>query len=88
MLRVHSSIEMMRVLHLKSGNDECMLKLTPRGKQVFHLILEGLTDNQIRERLGISYSCVRRHREKMLLQNDCESMLELIAKYHGKRDGG
>lgn len=65
--------------------DPYVIKLTPRGKEVFQLILEGLGDKQIGERLGISYSGVRRHKEKMLINNSCESMLELISKYYATR---
>ena len=43
--------------------------------------MRGITYKQIAERLGISLSGVRRHREKMLWQNECRSMLELVAKY-------
>ena len=63
------------------------LKLTPRGAEVFRLILEGVTDHGIAKRLGISYSGVRRHKEKMLLANGCASMLELVAKYHMENAG-
>lgn len=59
------------------------IKLTPRGKEVFLLILDGLKTNQIAHHLGISRSGVRRHREKMIQDNGCESMIELIAKYYG-----
>jgi hypothetical protein len=31
----------------------------------------------------MSINGVKRHRETMLLQNNCATMLELIAKYHG-----
>jgi hypothetical protein len=37
----------------------------------------------------MSVSGVKRHREKMLLQNDCKSILKLIAKYYradGRKD--
>ncbi len=54
---------------------------TPRGKEVFLLILEGLSNRQIAEQLSISPSAVKRHREKILLQNGCTSMMELVAKY-------
>lgn len=56
------------------------IRLTPRGTAVFALIQAGVRDKSIGERMGISYSAVRRHREKMLLQNNCCSMLELVAK--------
>ena len=54
---------------------------TPRGKEVFLLILEGLSNRQIAEQLSITPSGVKRHREKMLLRNGCTSMMELVAKY-------
>jgi DNA-binding CsgD family transcriptional regulator len=59
------------------------LRFTPRGKEVFLLILEGFTRSQIAERLCMSVDGVRKHREKMLEQNGCKSRLELIAKYYG-----
>lgn len=59
------------------------IKVTPRGKEVFLLILDGLNINQIAHHLGISRSGVRHHREKMIQENGCESMIELIAKYYG-----
>lgn len=62
--------------------DPRCLKLTPRGTEVFRLLLEGVSDKQIAERLGISYSGVRRHKEKMLLMNDCNTVLELDSKYY------
>ncbi|WP_291447667.1 LuxR C-terminal-related transcriptional regulator [Desulfovibrio sp.] len=59
------------------------IKLTPRGKEVFSMILNGTSNKCIAKHLGMSLSGVRRHREKMLLQNDCENTLELLAKYYG-----
>lgn len=64
-----------------------MVRLTPRGREVFELIMHGLTIAQIAERMSISYSGVLRHREKILMQNDCRTMLELVAKYHGGGNG-
>ena len=75
-----SSIEMLHTLKSEPKDSFAGLKLSPRGKEVFTLILEGLSVKQIALRLGISYSGVRRHKEKMLLANDCNTMLELIAK--------
>lgn len=57
------------------------VRLSPRGRQVLELSMRGFTYNQIAEELGISRSGVRRHQEKMLWQNECKSMLELISKY-------
>lgn len=60
------------------------IRLTPRGREVFELAMHGLSIKKISERLGISYSGVLRHREKMFLQNNCTSMPQLIAMYHDK----
>lgn len=57
------------------------LKLSPRGRQVLNLFMRSFTYQQISLQLGMSVSGVRRHCEKMLWKNGCESMIELIAKY-------
>ncbi len=58
------------------------LNLTPRGKKIFCMIISGATNKEIAEHFDISISGVRRHREKMLIQNECNSMLDLISKYY------
>lgn len=83
-LGVHNTMQILHMLYAHnniSGSDT--VQLTPRGKEIFLLFLEGKTNSIIAQRLGISKSAVRRHKEKMLLANDCESMLELVAKYYG-----
>lgn len=47
-----------------------------------------MSNIDISEHLGISYSAVRRHREKMLLQNKCHSMLELLSKHRSSSSDG
>jgi DNA-binding CsgD family transcriptional regulator len=37
------------------------------GKEVFALMLQGLGQREIGERMGMSVSGVKRHKEKMLL---------------------
>lgn len=76
-------MEMLSVLHQSDKNNSPALKFTPRGKEVFDCILKGLSDCQTAEVLGISHCTVRNHREKMLWQNDCDSMRELVARYYG-----
>jgi len=62
-----------------------MVTFTPRGKEIFLLIIDGFTDSKIAVQLGICYNSVRRHREKMLMANNCNNMIELIAKYHNRK---
>ncbi|OUO52144.1 hypothetical protein B5F76_08055 [Desulfovibrio sp. An276] len=42
--------------------------------------MQGWSGKQISNHLGISKSAVRRHKEKMLLDNDCKTIIELISK--------
>lgn len=80
-LRVHTSIEMLQPEAITIATQDS-IKLTPRGTTVFELTLQGVNDKKIAATMGISYSGVRRHKEKMLLSNGCATMLELVAKYY------
>ena len=62
-------------------NDQNLIKSSPRDKEVIELFMNGNTYEQIAEHLGISVSGVRRHLEKVILQNELKSTLELISKY-------
>ena len=54
--------------------------------EMFMMILEGMTDHKIGERLAIRYNALRRHRERLLARNNCENMKELISLfYHGEQ---
>lgn len=78
---VHSTRELLLVQDFRTSALVQSVRFSPRGREVIELFMRGMTYKQIAERLGISLSGVRRHREKMLWQNECKSMLELIAKY-------
>ncbi|WP_083717548.1 LuxR C-terminal-related transcriptional regulator [Mailhella massiliensis] len=80
-LNVNKTIKILCTVHPVQNRCE-EIKFTPRGREVFHLILKGKTSTEIATLLNISRSGVRRHQEKMLLQNNCNSMLELVAKYY------
>jgi DNA-binding NarL/FixJ family response regulator len=71
----------------KHRNTPHTLRFAPRGKEVFLLILEGMTSKGISERLNLGVNGIKRQKDKMLLQNDCETMLELIAKYYSTVGG-
>jgi DNA-binding CsgD family transcriptional regulator len=79
----HSIHDVVRLQQIVPVQSVSTLRFSPRGKEVFLLIREGLPHKLVAERLGMSVNGVKRHREKMLLQNKCATMLELIAKYHG-----
>ena len=82
-LDVHNNREALHVLRKKPEHAINTLRFTPRGREVFALIMEGLTGKAISERLGIGLNGIKRHKDKMLWQNNCETMRELIARYRG-----
>jgi DNA-binding NarL/FixJ family response regulator len=83
-LTARNTFEMLHLLLQETGSAMPMLHFSPRGKEVFALMLQGLKQREIGERMGMSVSGVKRHKEKMLLQNNCNSMTELLLKYHGQ----
>ena len=80
---VHTTIEIMRCTGETLAYPKHPIKLTSRGAEVFHLSLSGVNTTRITRCLKITRSGVRRHREKMLMANGCNSMLELVARYYG-----
>jgi DNA-binding CsgD family transcriptional regulator len=85
---VHTTRKLLLVFDAVPSSCGQSIRVSPRGKEVLELFMSGFAYRQIAERMGISRSGVRRHSEKMLWQNNCESMLELIAKYRGNNEGG
>jgi DNA-binding CsgD family transcriptional regulator len=81
---VHTSRELLLSADISMSAESSAVRLSPRGREVMELFMRGYTYREIAQCLGISISGVQRHREKMLWQNDCESMLKLIARYHGQ----
>lgn len=79
---VHSTIELLHKLNKNYEETMTNIRLTPRGREVFELAMRGLSIEKISKTLGISYSAVLRHREKMLMENECNTMMELIAKHN------
>jgi DNA-binding CsgD family transcriptional regulator len=78
---VHTSRELLLAADMPVAADQPTVRFSPRGREVMELFMRGRTYRQIAQCLGISLSGVQRHREKMLQQNNCESMLALIARY-------
>jgi len=79
-LNAHSSIELLYIVSGGISIDCTIIKLSPRGEEIFKFIMQGWSGKQISKHLGISKSAVRRHKEKMLLDNDCKTIIELISK--------
>ncbi|MGE9986189.1 LuxR C-terminal-related transcriptional regulator [Desulfovibrio sp. SGI.169] len=80
-LSLHKTVELFRVEIEKEESSEDNIYLTSRWSEVLEAYLDGLTDKKIAEQLGIGYSAVRRHKERMKDANGCNSMRELGAFY-------
>lgn len=76
---VHTTRELLLIF--KSCKFNSSIKITSREKEVVELFMHGKTYEQIAECLGISVSGVRRHFERVILQNGLKSTIELISKY-------
>jgi DNA-binding CsgD family transcriptional regulator len=57
-------------------------KLSIREIEVLGLIMQGLTNHEIAERLFISYETVRSHRKKILEKTGAKNTAALINYYH------
>ena len=54
--------------------------ITPKEKEILHLIAGGLSSKQIAERLSISFYTVQTHRKNMLAKMGVKNTPELIVK--------
>lgn len=62
------------------------LCLTKREKEVFQLILSGHTSQEVGQKLKITYSTAKRHRENILVKNNCYTVRELMALCFDKQN--
>lgn len=60
--------------------------LTPRQEDVFELILKGMNNIQIGQKLGITTGTAKFQSNMILKKLGCHSKNEVLAKYLKKRD--
>ena len=69
----------------KKINNKCEInhqKLSLREIEVLGLIMQGLTNNEIAEKLFVSYETVKSHRKNILLKTGAKNTAALITHYH------
>jgi DNA-binding NarL/FixJ family response regulator len=64
--------------HPERTQDDPYGRLTPREREVFHLIAEGLTTKEIARRLDISVKTAENHRGRVLEKLDVRNTAELV----------
>jgi len=67
---------------LKNGREINTQKLTVREIEVLGLIMQGFTNNEIAEKLFISYETVKSHRKNLLIKTGAKNTASLINYYH------
>lgn len=86
-LHIRKTAELFRISTKEDGVQDDNIRLTRRWREVFEAYIGGLTDRSIAEQLGIGYSAVRRHKERMRDANDCNSMRELGSLFQSGHRG-
>jgi DNA-binding CsgD family transcriptional regulator len=67
----------------KNAHDETIpTKLSIRELEVLGLIMNGMTNNEIAEKLFISYETVKSHRNNILIKTGSKNTAALINHYH------
>lgn len=64
---------------LRPGHRETAAELTPRELDILRLMAEGLSNQVISERLGITRNTVRNHVQSILAKLEAHSKLEAVA---------
>lgn len=67
-----------------SVNEDPYGSLTPREREVFHLIVEGLTTKEVARDLGISAKTAENHRARILEKLEVRNTVELV-RYAARR---
>ncbi len=57
------------------------LVLTKQETKVFLCILEGYSSPEIAEAFTITLSGVEKHRSRILVKNECKTVIQLVLKY-------
>ncbi|MDQ3206327.1 MAG: response regulator transcription factor [Pseudomonadota bacterium] len=67
-----------QVQHPERVVDDPYGRLTPREREAFHLIVEGLTTKEVARRLDISVKTAENHRTRVLAKLDVRNTAELV----------
>lgn len=63
------------------------MKLKPTSARVLECVMDGLDDDQIGDRLGITYHAVRAHMKRLFREAGVRSRLHLMQEYRKQRTG-
>ena len=69
--------KLLRNRRLTQKHSENFLKLTKREKEILRLILNGMTDKLIAEKIFLSYQTIRTHRKNIMSKLECKKASQL-----------
>lgn len=69
--------KLLRNRRLTQKHSENFLKLTKREKEILRLIINGMTDKVIAEKIFLSYQTVRTHRKNIMAKLECKKASQL-----------
>jgi two-component system response regulator DctR len=70
-----------------AGNGERQALLSPREQQVMQLLMEGMDNRRIAERLEISHRTVEVHKARVLDKLKVRSVVDLVRTARGRERG-
>lgn len=62
-------------------------KLSPRQREITELIVQGKTERQVAQTLGISRHTVKVHKRRMFEKTGCVSSIQLAIKFVRETEG-
>lgn len=81
-INVKENLKLLKITILESIGErtiKTLIPLSPREKEVFPLLIEGKTSNNIAKTLFISTNTVKKHITNILNKSGCNNRLELIS---------
>jgi len=68
---------------VKPVEDFAQVMITPREKEVMHLLAKGMSSRKIGEELGISFHTVESYRKHLLQKFNSKTTVEMVLKAGG-----
>lgn len=68
------------MLRTSEISDSTSITITPREKEVMHLLAHGLSSKKIAEHMGISFHTVESFRKKLLQKFKVKTSIEMVLK--------
>jgi RNA polymerase sigma factor (sigma-70 family) len=69
----------------EAGVDACLARLTPREREVLHMVVEGRLNKQIAADLGVAEKTIKVHRARVMQKLEVRTIADLVRLVVGRR---